>query len=76
VWRLIAWIALTFEFAGVIGVGVLSGLDPELFPAATVWSGFGRGYLYIPLVLPLVGFSYLETQLRQSRLRAPSEVTA
>lgn len=66
-WRRLAWIALGFEFAGVITVGVLSGLDPELFPAATVWSGFGRGYLYIPLVLPLVGFSVLETRSRAER---------
>lgn len=66
-WTRLAWCAVGFEFVGVITVGVLSGLDPELFPAATVWSGFGRGYLYIPLVLPLIGFSYLEARTRAER---------
>lgn len=75
-WRRLAWVALGFEFAGVTTVGVLSGLDPELFPAATVWSGFGRGYLYIPLVLPLVGFSYLEAHSRATRVGARLGVTA
>lgn len=75
-WRRLAWVALGFEFAGVITVGILSGLDPELFPAATVWSGFGRGYLYIPLVLPLVGFSYLEAHARATTVGSRAGVTA
>lgn len=44
-----------FELAGVLGVGLLTILDPELFPDQTVWSGFGSGYGYVPLVLPFVG---------------------
>lgn len=59
-WRAIAWFAVGFEVVGVFAVGTLSGLHPELFPADTVWSGFGRGYLYIPFVLPLIGLAYLE----------------
>lgn len=66
VWRGMAWAALVFELAGVLTVGVLSGTHPELFPADTVWSGFGRGYVYIPFVLPLLGISYLES-MRTSR---------
>ncbi|KAB1643607.1 hypothetical protein [Gulosibacter chungangensis] len=65
-WRPLAWLALIFELAGVLIVGVLSGTHPELFPADTVWSGFGRGYVYIPFVLPLLGISYLES-MRASR---------
>ncbi|MDJ1369845.1 hypothetical protein [Gulosibacter molinativorax] len=68
-WRTVAWIALTFELVGVLAVGVLSGTHPELFPADTVWSGFGRGYVYIPFVLPLLGISYLES-MRTSRGKA------
>lgn len=68
-WRKLAWVAVTFEFAGVLIVGVLSGTHPELFPADTVWSGFGRGYVYIPFVLPLLGISYLES-MRTSRGKA------
>lgn len=43
------------ELVGVLAVGLLSLSEPGLFPDQTVWSGFGVGYLYIPLVLPLVG---------------------
>ena len=56
---LLATIALVFEAVGVIGIGVLSIVDPALFPADTVWSRFGQGYLFIPLVLPFVGLWWL-----------------
>jgi hypothetical protein len=55
----LATIALVFEAMGVVGVGVLSVVDPALFPADTVWSQFGQGYLFIPLVLPFVGLWWL-----------------
>ena len=47
------------ELVGVLGVGLLSVLHPELFPKASVWSDFGAGYGYIPLVLPVVGLAWL-----------------
>lgn len=75
-WRRIAWCAVAFEYGGVLCVGLLSQLDPALFPAASVWSDFGQGYLYIPLVLPLCGFSYLETSRRRSMMRTSAEVAA
>ena len=40
-------------------VGAWSYLAPEMFPDATVWSHFGQGYLFIPLVLPIVGLWWL-----------------
>jgi len=55
----LATIALIFEALGVVGVGLLSVIDPELFPSDTVWSHFGQGYLFIPLVLPFVGLWWL-----------------
>ncbi|MDF1480067.1 hypothetical protein PYV02_13350 [Leifsonia sp. H3M29-4] len=58
-WYRIAWITIVFEFLGVLTVGVLSLVDPQLFPADTVWSFFGRGYLFIPLVLPVLGMLWL-----------------
>ena len=61
VWYRIAWATIVFEFTGVIVIGALSIMQPELFPHDTVWSGFGRGYLYIPLVLPLLGMWWLAT---------------
>ena len=58
-WYRIAWFTIGFEFVGVIVVGILSIFDPELFPAKTVWSFFGRGYGFVPLVLPIVGMVWL-----------------
>jgi hypothetical protein len=55
----LATAALAFEAVGVVGIGVLSIVDPALFPADTVWSRFGQGYLFIPLVLPFVGLWWL-----------------
>ncbi len=39
--------------------GGLSLVDDSLFPDQTVWSGFGEGYGFVPLVLPLVGLWWL-----------------
>lgn len=57
--RVLALAALLVELAGVLVIGTASLLDPEAFPDETVWSDYGRGYLYIPLVLPLVGLYWL-----------------
>lgn len=53
--RFLAVWTIGFELLGVIGVGLLTLVDGALFPDATVWSDFGAGYGFIPLVLPLVG---------------------
>lgn len=58
-WRTVAWVAVTVELVGVLVVGTLSLLRPELFPDATVWSGFGVGYGLVPLVLPVLGLLWL-----------------
>jgi len=58
-WYRIAWITITFELVGVLVVGTLSVIDPQLFPADSVWSYFGRGYVFIPLVLPILGMIWL-----------------
>lgn len=55
----IAVAAVSVELVGVVSVGLLTVLDPELFPAATVWSTFGIGYGFVPLVLPFVGLFWL-----------------
>ena len=57
--RIVALVALVIELAGVLGVGALSVFRPDLFPDATVWSQFGMGYLFIPLVLPALGLWWL-----------------
>lgn len=52
-------VALSVELVGVLVVGTWSVLAPQMFPDSTVWSTFGRGYLFIPLVLPVVGLWWL-----------------
>lgn len=60
----VATVAITIELVGVLVIGAVSLLLPDYFPRATVWSAFGRGYLFIPLVLPIVGLWWL----RRSRI--------
>lgn len=60
-WYAVAWVAIVFELTGVVVVGSLSLLMPELFQHETVWSLFGIGYLFIPLVLPVFGIWWLRT---------------
>lgn len=55
------------ELAGVVIVGTLSLLDGAAFPDETVWSGYGRGYGFVPLALPVLGLLWL----RQTRLATP-----
>ena len=57
--RRLAWAAVGFELVGVLTVGTLTVLDPELFPDATVWSAYGAGYGWLPLVLPFAGIAWL-----------------
>ena len=66
-WRRVAWITIGFELAGVLVVGTLSLVDPALFPHDSVWSLYGRGYLFIPLVLPVLGMWWLS---RSGKARA------
>ncbi|MDG4815190.1 hypothetical protein O7628_06680 [Micromonospora sp. WMMD956] len=57
--RRVALACCSVELVGVVGVGLLSLADPALFPDETVWSGFGSGYGYVPLVLPVLGLLWL-----------------
>ena len=64
-WRQIAFSSVIFELAGVLTVGTLSFLAPELFAHQSVWSGFGVGYGYIPLVLPMLGLLWIRKTKRE-----------
>jgi len=57
--RRVATVAISIELVGVITVGAVSQLVPDAFPHATVWTGFGSGYGFVPLVLPFVGLWWL-----------------
>jgi hypothetical protein len=65
--RRIAIASCSVEFAGVVAVGTWSLLDKATFPDATVWSGYGTGYGYVPLVLPLFGLLWLRYWSRRTR---------
>jgi cytochrome bd-type quinol oxidase subunit 2 len=60
--RRTALVACSVELAGVLVVGTLSLLDRAAFPDETVWSAFGRGYGFVPLVLPVLGLLWLRHQ--------------
>lgn len=57
--RKYAKVAIWFELIGVVAVGFLSLALPQLFAHPSVWSGFGIGYGFIPLALPVVGLIWL-----------------
>ncbi len=57
--RQLALITISIELIGVVVTGTLSVFDDSLFPDQTVWSGFGSGYGFVPLVLPVVGLWWL-----------------
>lgn len=57
--RRIATLAISIELVGVLIIGAASELFPRAFPHATVWTGFGSGYGFVPLALPFVGLWWL-----------------
>ena len=57
--RRIALVSCSVELAGVLAVGTWSLADPATFPDATVWSSYGGGYGFVPLVLPVFGLLWL-----------------
>lgn len=70
--RRIAWPAVVFELVGVLTVGTLSLVDVGDFPDETVWSQFGAGYGYVPLVLPFVGLWWLWRTGRRTAPEGPA----
>ncbi|MET2012219.1 hypothetical protein ABXJ56_11740 [Microbacterium chocolatum] len=75
-WYVVAWVAIVFELLGVIVIGTLSLLLPALFAHPTVWSGFGYGYLFIPLVLPFLGLWWLVTHRPGARVPSAARAAA
>jgi len=65
--RRIAVVSCSIELAGVLAVGTWSLLDRASFPDATVWSGYGSGYGFVPLVLPVFGLLWLRRLARRGR---------
>ena len=61
----VATVAISIELVGVLAVGLVSYLVPSEFPDKTVWSHFGAGYGYVPLVLPVLGLLWLRYTARR-----------
>ena len=57
--RRVAIVAVSIELIGVLVVGTASVVYPAAFPRATVWSVYGIGYGFVPLVLPILGLIWL-----------------
>jgi hypothetical protein len=47
------------ELVGVLVIGTASLIDRAAFPHDTVWSRFGSGYGYFPVLLPMLGLMWL-----------------
>src|SRR6202453_2098003 len=65
--RRIAVLSCSVELVGVLAVGTWSVLDKASFPDATVWSTYGVGYGFVPLVLPVFGLLWLRRFTRRGR---------
>ncbi|MFI1410216.1 hypothetical protein ACH4Y0_09950 [Streptomyces sp. NPDC020707] len=57
--RRAALVCCAAELAGVLTVGTWTLADPSAFPDATVWSDYGMGYLFIPVLLPVTAMFWL-----------------
>ncbi|MEU9718973.1 hypothetical protein [Streptomyces sp. NPDC047976] len=60
--RRAALVCCAVELAGVLAVGTWTLVRPDSFPDATVWSEFGMGYLFIPVILPVTGMLWLRSK--------------
>ncbi|MEV7793896.1 hypothetical protein [Streptomyces sp. NPDC087512] len=63
--RRAAVVCCAAELAGVLAVGTWTLIEPSVFPDATVWSDFGMGYLFIPVLLPLSALYWLRRNAPQ-----------
>ncbi|MFJ8001628.1 hypothetical protein ACIQ7D_31765 [Streptomyces sp. NPDC096310] len=57
--RRAALVCCAAELVGVLTVGTWTLADPSAFPDTTVWSDYGMGYLFIPVLLPVTGIAWL-----------------
>src|ERR1700744_4294821 len=65
--RRIATVPSSVALIGVVEGGPWSLVDKATFPDATVWSGYGSGYGYVPLVLPVLGLLWLRRWGKRAR---------
>ncbi|MHC0428637.1 hypothetical protein ACX6XY_00405 [Streptomyces sp. O3] len=68
--RRAALVCCAAELVGVVVVGVWTLVAPSAFPDATVWSEFGMGYLFIPVLLPVTALYWLRRPSPESAASA------
>jgi hypothetical protein len=69
--RRMAFVAISIELVGVLVVGTFTLADRAAFPDETVWSAYGRGYGFVPLVLPVLGLLLLRRTAQKSPPKSP-----
>jgi hypothetical protein len=69
--RKAALVCCAAELVGVLTVGTWTLLDSSAFPDATVWSDYGMGYVFIPVLLPVTGILWLRRSRRGQGLPRP-----
>ncbi|MFD4573137.1 hypothetical protein ACFWNK_31100 [Streptomyces sp. NPDC058417] len=57
--RRAAQVCCAAELAGVLIVGTWTLIEPSAFPDSTVWSDYGMGYVFIPVLLPVTALYWL-----------------
>ncbi|MFD7997037.1 hypothetical protein [Streptomyces mexicanus] len=63
--RRAALVCCAAELVGVLTVGTWTLVEPSAFPDATVWSDYGMGYIFIPVLLPLSALYWLRAADKQ-----------
>ncbi len=63
--RRAALVCCAAELVGVLTVGTWTLVEPSAFPDATVWSDYGMGYIFIPVLLPLSALYWLRAATEQ-----------
>ncbi|WNM34025.1 hypothetical protein RKE30_28475 [Streptomyces sp. Li-HN-5-11] len=63
--RRAALVCCAAELVGVLTVGTWTLVEPSAFPDATVWSQYGMGYVFIPVLLPVSAMYWLRKARKQ-----------
>lgn len=74
-WVRVGILACSIELVGVLVVGAASLIVPDAFPDKTVWSHFGQGYGFVPLVLPVLGLWWFR-RVERDAVKATGEPSA
>lgn len=73
--RKAAQVCCAAELVGVLTVGTWTLVEPSAFADATVWSDYGMGYLFIPVLLPLSALYWLRRARTDPTTSSPSRAT-